>query len=167
MKESSELKANRRAMFHENNRWPKKLKEVPKADWPEGSPKQLMGMFRSRDFLVQIVESQNGIMMVNVARTMIDSDGRRMVGGISHSTMQRIKAEIGLGDEYGLELYPPDKHKIDTAGSRFMWIMPDPIPFCFHKAPELRGLSQIHDPNEEQGMSSLLRPDPNPIIITG
>jgi hypothetical protein len=166
----AELKNIRRDLFHENQRWPLKLKLVPKEGWPgfpDKIPESLLAIWRSRNYFVQVHKAAHGIEQLVIMRTNIDNNGQ-WAGGILHSEIQDIKRQCGFGHVDAVELYPADKDRLDTEGVRYVWLMPRPVlGIKMSSADTHTGMAQVHNLAIDRPMSELIQPeDLNRIIIT-
>lgn len=97
-----------------------------------------IGAYRSRDFVVVVWQEPNGITRLSVNRTDWDKDQARFRGDIGWDDLQRLKAEAGYGDVAAVEVYPPDRHVINTANMRHLFLMPTLPPFMWLGETETR-----------------------------
>jgi hypothetical protein len=97
------------------------------------TPAPITQIWRSREFLAQVFEKANGVQRISINRAAIDVDNGRWVDGISWDDIQRIKAEMGFGGQDAVEIYPPDRDKVDVANMRHLWILDDPLPYAWRK----------------------------------
>jgi len=103
------------------------LEPVPRERWSEDAASgRRSGVFLSRRFLVQVFQEENGIIRLSINRTKMRMDGKWETG-ISWDELQYIKKEIGFGDMYAIEIYPPEKDVINVANMRHLWILPQPL----------------------------------------
>lgn len=93
-------------------------------------------VWRSRDFLVQLFRDGDHV-RITVNRTH-SPNGLDWADGITWDELQQIKAEIGRGDAWAVELYPPDEHVIDVANMRHLWLL-DEAPAYGWRAPAEEG----------------------------
>lgn len=163
----TELKKLRRNLFHENQRWPVKLKLMPKEGWPEDAPASLLAIWRSRSYFVQLHKAARGVEQLVILRTNIDNNGQ-WAGGIRHSEIQEIKRQCGFGHADAVELYPADKDMLDTEGARYVWLMPKPVTALKMSREDTHtGMAQVHNLAIDRPMAELIQPeDPHKIIIT-
>lgn len=125
--------AKQRAQLRMDNlRWPIALEEVPRAQWPAGSPKTLVRVWRSRGFLVQQHWEDDGISpsRLSICRSALRDDGRWQ-DGITWDDIQRLKAEAGFGHRYACELYPADQDIVNVANVRHIWLLDEPPPYAW------------------------------------
>lgn len=128
-----------RAHLEEMRRlWPDKLAEVPPSEWPplEGITKKPVGVFRSKEFLVQVFEEPNDILRLTIARCRIKDDGS-WSDNISWEEMQDLKRQAGLGGLDAVEVYPCDHDVVNVANMRHLWVLPRPLSFAW-RAPRIQ-----------------------------
>jgi hypothetical protein len=106
-----------------NRDWPEHLEQLPREKWEEAernSPhsRPRLEVWRSRDFLVQVFEEENGMQRMSVVRTRFIVKTGRFDDGISWDDLQRCKREIGRGDVYAIEIYPRDVDIATVANMR-------------------------------------------------
>lgn len=103
--------------------------------WPEAESKAAASdlkiapfeVWRSRDFLVQLYQEPAAV-RVTVNRTHAPN-GIDWAEGISWDELQRLKAEIGRGDAWAVEIYPADEHVVNVANMRHLWLLTEPLAF--------------------------------------
>ena len=79
-------------------------------------------VFRSRDYLVQVIEEPKpNVIRLTVCRTAIDDYGDWR-DNISWDEMQRLKNEAGYEDCDAIEIYPAEKDKVNVGNMRHLWI---------------------------------------------
>ncbi len=118
-----------KALEKENDKWPTKLKRVPRSGWPQTKLRWLMEVWRSRGFLVQIYY-EGDVKRLSICRTTIKECGR-WTEEITWAELQKLKAQCGYGDKAAVELYPPDKDIVNVANMRHLWILDTPPPFMW------------------------------------
>lgn len=64
------------------------------------------------------------------------TDGR-WADGISWDDLQRVKYEIGRGDQWAVEMFPPDDEVTNVANMRHLWIIATPSFGWRHGAAEV------------------------------
>jgi len=112
----------------ENKKWPDVLIPVPPEQWPIADIRETrIELWRSCDYLVQVFQEPDGILRMSVSVTMIGHDGE-WVQNIPWEDLHELKAEIGRGDLYAIEIYPPDRDLVNVANMRHLWILPEPLP---------------------------------------
>ncbi len=113
----------------ENRKWPAHLKPVPADDWPAEmvrarNESTLIGLWRSRRYLVMGFAEPDGILRLSVQRTEWQAAHANFADRIPWDDMQQIKAEAGYGDRTAVEIYPPDSEIVNVANMRHLWVMP-------------------------------------------
>lgn len=83
---------------------------------------QVTQVFRNRRFLATVY-NENGQMRLSVCRTVVDVETGRFAGGISWDDLQAVKSACGFGKAWAVEVFPPDKHVVDVANMRHLWIL--------------------------------------------
>lgn len=118
----------KREMERESTEWPAHLIQVPPEQWPKGKhdPKRLE-VWRSRAFLVQVFKEPDHVIRMSVNRTTLNWGGS-WNEDIGWEELQRLKAEIGHGDSYAIEVYPRERDVVNVANMRHLWILPAPLP---------------------------------------
>lgn len=121
--------------------WSARLESIPAADiaavpLPAGSTEKdrpLM-MWRSRNYLVQLfsVESADYPLMLRltVNRTKVKADGQ-WEDGLTWDELNAIKQELGYGDWWGCEVFPPTHAIQNLANFRHLWLNPEPLSIGF------------------------------------
>lgn len=118
--------AERRMMAKDNAKWPLHLKQIPRELWPRDRP-DILEVWRSRMFLVQVYQEKNDYVRMSVNRTM--HTGSDWVAGITWDELQRLKRECGRGDLDAVELFPADADVVNVANIRHLWFPPEPVAF--------------------------------------
>lgn len=121
-----------------NKRWPSRLVQVPREEWeeaernsPHGKPR--LEVWRSRNFLVQVFEEDNGVQRMSVLRSRFVVHSNRWDDAITWDELQRCKQEIGRGDVYAIEIYPRDVDLVNVANMRHLWLLPQPLTIGWFK----------------------------------
>jgi hypothetical protein len=111
----------RRRLQKENRMRSVKLEEIPvPQDDIRGNPPKRAWV--SRTHLVQLFDD-SGTDRLSINRADIDNYGM-WLDGITWDDLQRIKAEIGFGDRWAVEIFPPDNKVINVANIRHLWLLP-------------------------------------------
>lgn len=96
---------------------------------PHGAPAGLTAAWRNRDFLVQ--EYRNGpAVRLSINRTTIGPGGRWR-DGITWDELQAIKAAVGYGDAWCVEVYPPDDQVVNVANIRHLFVLDERPPYAW------------------------------------
>lgn len=129
-----------RELRRNNLKYPDALIEVPRSAWPDmsqypgpASGSVVIGLWRSRAFVVTHWLEPNGFNRLSVQRTEWDERRGRWRDDISWDDLQRLKAEAGYGDQCAVETYPPDSHLINVANMRHLFLLPAEPPFMWRR----------------------------------
>ena len=117
-------RAQRQLLKKENNKQSEYLEPVPASEWPS-NPKNMVGVYRSREFLVQVYQEENKIIRLSVNRTEMTDNG--WSDKIEWEELQAIKNELGHGNQMAIEIYPRDKDTVNVANMRHLWVLPQPL----------------------------------------
>ncbi len=115
-----------KARADKHAQWPKELKFIPREDWPAGLAEHLptlSELWRSRDFVVQILAPEHGATRMTVGRSTLNPEGTRWKDGITWDDLQRLKRECGRGHLDAVEVYPADAYVVNVANQRHLWIL--------------------------------------------
>lgn len=112
----------------QNSLFPLHLVRMPIPGLMPPGQDELVELWRSRDFLVQIFAAHGGAQRVSVNRTAITRDGE-WVAAIRWDDLQQIKREIGRAEKQAVELYPADTNIINVANIRHIWLLDAPLSF--------------------------------------
>lgn len=118
--------AQRRTMAKENAKWPLSLKPVPRDQWPSARP-ELLEVWRSKGFLVQVCAEKNGYVRMSAHRTA--HTGTNWVAAILWDELMQLKRECGRGHLDALELFPADSDVVNVANIRHLFFPPEPVAF--------------------------------------
>lgn len=101
---------------------PATLKEVDLAG--RATPEHLKRAWRSRHFTAQLFDEPNGLRL-SVQRS---EDAPPVRGGrerpISWDELMEVKRQVGFGDRWAVEIFPPDDQVVDVAPMRHLWVLP-------------------------------------------
>ena len=111
----------RQRLKTENAKRPAKLTEVPRDQWPKDDGAQRLRVWLSRDYMVQEFKEPHGTRLSVNRTTMLPSG--RWDDGLTWEELQGIKREIGYGDKYAIEIYPPEFDVVNVANMRHLWVM--------------------------------------------
>lgn len=88
--------------------------------------------WRNRDYLVQLYDDA-GFERLTVNRAELSANDRgHWRDGITWDELQRIKAEVGFGDRWAVEVFPPDAALVNVSNMRHLWVLPEPPAFGWH-----------------------------------
>lgn len=114
---------------------PKTLTEIPRTEWMAESlamPTELQPskVWLSRKYMVQAYPFEHPD-YGNMTRLSIHSVKRNHKGwrdGLTWDELQAIKTEVGYGDTYAIEVYPRQRHLVNVANIRHLWLFHDHHP---------------------------------------
>ena len=126
----------RRAMDVQNHaRFTDEMRPIPPSEWPAQSLVTPTEVWASRRFLAQIFMERHAI-RISVCRTTLGKDGRWQ-DQITWDDLQRIKREIGRGEQCALEVYPAESDLVNVANMRHLWIpIANPLGIGWHQKKE-------------------------------
>jgi len=123
----------RRQLAADNARRQEVLTPVPRDQWPRVEhDEHRLEVWISSYFLVQVFDESHGVRRLSVCRTTMGPDGR-WDDGISWDELMDVKRQLGLGDAYGVEVYPRDQDIVDEANMRHLWLLPEPLQIGWSK----------------------------------
>ncbi len=117
----------RRIMEKANAEWPFELRLIPRDLWPSNPQHEVLEVWRSRGFLVQICPEPNGYVRMSVCRTTRNADSWDDL--ITWDELMVLKRECGRGDQDALEIYPADRDVVNVANMRHLFFPPTPVTF--------------------------------------
>lgn len=120
-----DAKSSIRRLHEDNRKFGSKLQKIAKEHWPgfcqKASSREIIGVWRSKDFLLIEYEEPNCMRRLTVCRTMINKNGE-LLDGISWDDLQRLKGEAGYTDFDAVEIFPKDSNVVNVANMRHLWI---------------------------------------------
>ena len=120
-----DLKVLARRLDRENEKFSPLLESIPiPEDLRNASSREIVAVFRSRYFLVQVYKEESDYMRLSINRTAVDVNRRRWLDGITWDDIQKIKSEVGFGDREAYEIYPKDEDVVDVANVRHIFVLP-------------------------------------------
>lgn len=131
----------RQQMLRDNARRPLVLERVPPEQWPPNRRDgNLIEVWCSRKYLVQVYQEDRGMLRASINRTTLRADGR-WEENLTWDEMQEIKRQIGRGICYAVEVLPMDCDIVNVANMRHMWILPEPLPigWFLHSSIDVAG----------------------------
>lgn len=93
-----------------------------KKNYPHSGDERVAEVWRSRKFLV-VVYNERGHCRVTINRAELDQEGG-WLAGITWDEIQKIKRDIGRGEMWAVECYPPDSEVVNVANMRHIWLLP-------------------------------------------
>ncbi len=121
----------RRLLEKESAKYPIYLVKVARHAWAQDPQDNLVEVWRSRGFLVQIFQEENNIQRISVCRTM--HNGESWVDQITWEELMRLKRECGRGNDDAVEVFPADRDIVNVANMRHLWVMPVSLAFIWRK----------------------------------
>ena len=122
------MNATERYLHEENKRYGPALERIPASQWPASARAMMRPpreVWRSAGFLVQVY--QEGLYArLTVCRTSLSPRGDRWAERISWDELQRLKRECGRGDQWAVEVFPPDEQVVNDANMRHLWLIEEP-----------------------------------------
>lgn len=117
--------------------------ELPRSSWPtdagEASGVRREAVFRGGGFLAQLftdrAEGAAGTVWhrLTVCRDTMGDNGR-WLDGITWDELQAVKAAVGCGGLWAVEVYPAEGHVVDVANMRHLWLFVARPPFAWRGA---------------------------------
>lgn len=129
-------RAKQKQLNQQNRLWPVTLVQVPREQWPASAAPNLLELWRSRRFLVQVYDESTeteSFRRLSVQRTALGEDGH-WVAGLSWDDLQQIKRECGYGAHDAVEIYPPDVDVVNVANIRHLWVFMEPFRLTWRRA---------------------------------
>lgn len=124
----------KKAFAAEQAKHPRTLTQVPQKLWPQiPSGKQTaIEVWRSCHFLVVIYrEHDSGFLRMTVNRCQLKGGG--WADEITWNVLQEIKRDVGRGEQWAVECFPPDSEVVNVANMRHLWLI-DPPPYGWHRS---------------------------------
>lgn len=122
----------RRILAKENAKQPSSLQLVPRARWPNLGPPDLIEVWISRGFLVQIYSEPRDFQRMSVCRAHHNSES--WVDKITWDELMQLKRECGRGDKDALEVFPADVDILNVANMRHLFFPPEPVAFKWSRS---------------------------------
>lgn len=121
------VKEMRKRLIQDNKRRPDILTMMDQTKWPEKwRLENMIEVWVSKRFLVQVFNENEGSLRVSVCRTQID-DADAWMTNISWDDLMQIKRDIGRAQLCALEVLPADFDIVNVANMRHFWILKDPF----------------------------------------
>lgn len=121
----------RRQLAKQNAKEPVVLRRVPQEEWPGFKPPDLIEVWRSRTFLVQVFLEPNGYQRLSICRT--SHNGSTWVDQVTWDELMQLKRECGRGDRDAVEVFPADSDIVNVANMRHQFFPPEPLTFKWRK----------------------------------
>lgn len=116
----------------ENRKYGRRFTEIPSDQWPPGYALMtvpVLRVWRNRDFLVQLFNEGHG--RLSICRSRLAPNGQRWADGISWDELMEVKAAVGFGSRWAVEVFPPDDCVVDVANMRHLWLLAERPPFSW------------------------------------
>lgn len=99
-----------------------KFVPVPQELWPtlKNAP---LAIWENRFFLAQVYDAGGVYHRISVTRRKLGY-GRTFDDGIYWDELMTIKAGIGMGHRFAVEVYPEDINIVNAANMRHLWVFP-------------------------------------------
>lgn len=117
----------RRLLEKQNAKLPPYLQRVPQDEWPGFKPPDLIEVWRSRGFLVQIYTEPSGYQRMSICRSVHNGDS--WVDQVTWDELMRLKRECGRGGRDAVEVFPADQDIVNVANMRHLFFPPEPLTF--------------------------------------
>jgi hypothetical protein len=100
----------------------------------ESLGKKPMVVWKSRKFLVQLIQDvifagtpeEQEYMRLTVNRTELLNDGN-WKDGITFDELMDIKSQCGFGEQWAVEVFPPDEELVNVGNMRHLWLVTRPV----------------------------------------
>lgn len=127
------LRDARRYLHETSKAYPNHLVPVAKEKWPQMDLKfPPVQVWRSRALVVQIYARQDGGTRVSVNRAELEAE-HKWKDGLTWDDLQRVKGEIGFGDAWAVEIFPPENSVVNVANIRHLWIISEAPAFAWKR----------------------------------
>ena len=119
-------KAQRQVAKQRAKNLPDTLTPVPHEEWPAFPPDKMpVQVWCSKKYLVQLYEERDGVQRLSINRT--SRHAGNWSDKMTWDELQAIKAEVGFGQSYAIEVYPRERDLVNVANMRHLWILPAPL----------------------------------------
>ncbi|WP_028941771.1 DUF7694 domain-containing protein [Pseudomonas vranovensis] len=120
-------RSQRRLLAKQNAKEPVVLRRVPQEEWPGFRPPDLVEVWRSRSFLVQVFTEPNGFQRMSICRAA--HNGSTWVDQVTWDELMQLKRECGRGGLDAVEVFPADHDIVNVANMRHLFFPPEPLSF--------------------------------------
>lgn len=104
----------------------KHLTPIPKNEWPNITASIVPDeCWRSQEYLVQIFRPVGQPVRLSIVSVVLSADGSWQ-DGITWDQLQKIKSDVGFGDSWAVEVFPPNDEVVNVANIRHLWVIPAP-----------------------------------------
>ncbi|KFA99456.1 DUF7694 domain-containing protein [Vibrio sp. ER1A] len=109
----------------------KAFREVNRRSWPIKHAENLIRVFLSKNFLVQVYDEGEGVYRLSISSTKVQ--GSRWADGITWDELQAIKNAVGYGKMVAVEVFPENANVVNVANMRHLWVLPEPPAFMWRR----------------------------------
>lgn len=139
-----ERRARAAQLRRHTSKLPADLTAVPQEQWPPnryGSTQSIrVGVFQSNRYLVQVFQElpmeiggeRIGVRRITVNRVEVEKN-LDWKDDIRWDDLQDIKRDLGMADNYAVEVYPADFDVVNVANMRHLWVLDRPLPLGWVK----------------------------------
>lgn len=127
----SSKRVAKRSIAKATEQYSDKLTLIDPIDYPNIPVREnLIEVWISKKYLVQIYAIQTGIIRISVNKTSLQGVGFRKDGNmawaeISWEELQDIKNTVGFEDHCAVEVFPPAELVVNVANMRHLWVLAD------------------------------------------
>ena len=104
------------------------LRQIPRHEWTVAPP-TLLELWKSAAFCVSVYSNMGDTERISVSRYL--RPGERDISGhgvsdavFSWEELQDIKRQVGRGNRFAVEIYPPDGEVVNVANVRHLLVLP-------------------------------------------
>jgi hypothetical protein len=93
--------------------------------------------WRSRLFIVQLYPCESGAQRLSIQRTGSNAyirASRRDERPISWDELMAVKAAIGFDTRWAVEVFPPDRHVVNVANMRHIWLLDEAPAYAWRRS---------------------------------
>lgn len=119
----------RRAVNRENNRYSAVMQQIDSPPY-QFSGATVLRAWRSRFYVAVLYRQDNGFTRLTVNRTELDDRGDYRAD-LTWDELMDVKEEVGLGDVWAVEVFPPLEHLVNVANMRHLWLLDGPPPYAW------------------------------------
>jgi hypothetical protein len=125
MSKANGIAMQRRYLRAESAKYTRAFVEIPRETWPDmtrGVTVAPTRAWRSRDFLAQLYHEPSGGVRLTISTTEMLPSGEWREG-LTWDVLQAIKREVGFGDRWAVEVFPPEAEVVNVANMRHLWLL--------------------------------------------
>lgn len=117
-----------------NKTFPNHLIEIEVSEEKQANNPNLLKVFRSRYYLVQVFEDGD-VIRLSINKTEVNNDGS-WKENIGWEDLQQLKRQAGFANHYAVEVYPRDVDLVNVANMRHIWVLENPLKIGWSKSVE-------------------------------